>query len=679
MAYAPEVCQKYAMDEKINRKIKKWVSIVLILAVILAASIYAYDKLNEVKIASIDSIVPDEAIYYIYSYALNNKIKDFQASPFFQQVIANSAYNKYITPKLEILRQKIPFLGDIFEKDAALAVFSLGGKIGQVERKDLTDFGDFLFLARIDKNKHIKIKKAIADLYLKFTPGRQIAQNKYKGITITNYKIPKSEITIRCALLSDILVISNSSSTIQKSIDLFRIKNHYGSLHDNSRFVDLKTRIKTDPLLWGYEDLRRYYEEIMQEYAYNSLKANEPKNTSNLISFIKAKPFTDFMNIFEGVVFYLDYDELKSGFIFKSYNVFNKTGDKSILDVILYNKEVDKTSFRLVPRDIIGYYGGNQDFLKLWKVMNKFYASTEEIMKAEWKNDPRYSAYKDRIDSFSFKNIIKVLESFLGISIENDLLATIGNNFGMVFSGLEDIDIPIGLPQKDATADQKQIFSFLFPEFYGFIDLKDSQKMSETMTKMTQHIIEQANEFFQKQDEIMAKYVAKSKGVDPETVAVEKKQYFKLNTEEYSGGSIRSIDITNFPVDFIKPNYCVIDKYLIFSLSPLLTKKAIDTYKNNRGSFISGTYFESAKENLPSSYSNIVYFYFKKMISDIKSTKFYGRLQKDLSGNKRNNVTKEELDSVLSILSNINALTYTNRLSDTETIESSCYIGVKGL
>ena len=79
---------------------KKWLIIIVSVVVVSFAALYAYQALSQPRVGLLESIVPDSAIYYIYSYNLDKKITEFKDSPFFQQVSSLPVYKKFLEPKL---------------------------------------------------------------------------------------------------------------------------------------------------------------------------------------------------------------------------------------------------------------------------------------------------------------------------------------------------------------------------------------------------------------------------------------------------------------------------------------------------------------------------------------------------------------------------------------------------
>lgn len=639
---------------------KRWVGIVLLLAVLSFVSFYAYQILHKEEIAILESIVPDDVIYYVYSYNLDQKIKDFQSHPLFKQISTSEVYSKFVNPGLERIKEKVPFLPELIKKDTAAALFSVGNAGPK------NNFEDFLFLARIDSAIAGKIKKAIADFYLTFIAKSEVSYKKYNGVKITSCRFPKERI-INYAILSDVIIFSNSSDIMQESIDLFKNKSQ-NNLSQDKNFQKLKMKVKKESLLWGFGNIKNYYNEMLKAYASQSLKSQEPKGIGPIESLMKITPFINLTKVLEAYVFYIDYDEFQGTFVFKSYQAFNKAMDKeNFLDVIAYGKGIDRNTLNLIPRDIMAYCGGSQDLLNYWGFLKQISLSAEEMMKAQMQSDPRYHLYKDQLNAFSFENSLNSLESFLGVSIEKDILPLLGNNFGTVLVNVEDVDIPAN------SADAQQNFPMIFPQFYSFMELKDTAKMQIIMEDITKRIIDSANKLINLQEQAAEPSATMQAQQQNEQVAPaqQEKEFLKFRADNYNGINIYIIDmLEDFPLDNFRVNYCFLDKYMLVSLSPQLTRKIIEVYKNPQRSFTGNWDFEVIQKNMPPNYSNIIFLDFKKTIKDIRATKFFAELQTYLLGFQKG-LSKPDLDLILDTFSNISTFIFTSSLLDAETMEST--------
>lgn len=643
----------------------------IILAVVISAAYFGYQSLQEVKITSLEQIVPDDAIYYVYSYSPDKKIKELKESALFKQIYGLSLYGKLKKLQPGKIKEKIPFISEILEKDTALAVYSLNDP--SPSKKEAFNFGEFLFISRLDAKKFHKTKKAISDFYSSISGKGALSHEKYNGVKITSKDLPEMQLRINYAFFSDIFVLSNSEGIIKESIDLYRNKKQ-NSLLKNQGFQKITSKIKKDSLLWGYGDTKLYYEKTLHSFASDSLKSGARNGIDTVESIGKMKPFIDFMNVMEDHAFYIDYNDLKTGFILKSYQGFNQEMDKAgLIELLVSRKEIDKNTLRLVLDDVVAYYGANKDVGKTWNFFKVIMLSMEEVMKARMRNDPRYLAHQGQINQMSFQNVLKQAESFLGVDIEKDVVPLLGENFAAVFVGLDDVETAAVPPKAQST-------SLAFPKFYVFYELKDSKKMETTAAGVFKRLVDNINQMVSEQKKMSAQKAAQNS--QPQATVeqpAEEKPPLKLDTVDYKGANIYSIDIADFPLDFLKPNYCVLDKYLIISLSPELTKRVIDTYKDKKNSLATNFNFSSGEKESFSDYSNAIFFDFERLLNDINRSKAFNKLKDRLAQDKQKKFSVDDLDSLFKLLGNINTFVFTNRMVDAQTLESVYYLKIKGL
>lgn len=641
---------------------KKWIYIILALVIISGASIYAYQALHQaqIKVGAFESIVPDKAILYLYSYNLDNKIIEFRSSQFFQQVSSSKLYKKFIEPGLTKFRQDSVFISDLlFKKDAALAVLSFGEPEGSGEGKK-TNVADILLLLRVESKLSVRLKKELSDFYLRSVAKDGISFKNYSGIKITSYKFPQGDLIISYAILGDVIIFG-SIEGIQKSIDLFKQKNK-DSLANDVGFQKLAPKIEKDSLFWGYCNYKNYNKELVRVFVHRPSDSDLPQGANRAASLMQMKPFVELASIFEGTVFYLDYDSLKDGFIMKTYGSFNKKAadSESLLDVIASQKRVDKKQLNLVPKDAIVYCGGNYDLLNYWRFLKKFLFSLDEL-------------YKDKLANASFEHSLKMAESFLGVDIERDILASLGSNQGFAFVNINSIDFGTGQEMPVIVSRSGKGVSFPFPQIYAFLEFNDEAKLRTVMQSVSEHAITNLNKIINaQQQQGQAKQVRLDSRLKPQP---EEKEYLKLKIENYNGIDLYIIDmLEGFSIEQLRLNYCFLDNYMLISISPQLTKKIIDLSGSNYGSLNSNFEFKRAMDKMLPDYSTVLFFDFSRLMRNIKETGFINQLKKeskDFSG--------ETIDELLDILSNISTFASTQSLSDSGTSEASIYIKVKGL
>lgn len=669
-------------NKKGDDTMKKWIVIIPVIIVAAVAVFAASQRLVEHKIDSLESITPDKVIYYVSCYNPDKKIADFQGSDFFKQISGSELYKKFLQPAINQIKSKVPSLSELLKKDVSLVVLSMGNIAPGNSQINQMKLGDFLFLTRVDIDTRGKIKKSLDDFYLSLGQKNKIKHNYYSGVKITNYQLADPQIMVYCAYLSDVVLLANNIDSIKKSIDLYRNKSK-SNLLSNVNFQKLLPKIKKDSLFWLYGDNKYYYQELLRAYSYDALKSSSMKDGKSVDPLLKMKPFMNMMNVLEGYVCYANYDELKKGIELKVYQAFDRSVDEeNFMSIIAYSHAMDKGLFNLTPNDIIAFLGGNQDLKGYWEIIKKFGSSMDEMMKSQAISDPKYSEYKDQISAMSFDNNIKMLEGFLGVSIEKDILEPLGNNAAAVFVGLEDVEIST---EETPAQSNKKSTTIVFPKIYCFAELEDKAKIEKVMQDMSAHIVDTLNQLFQLQETLTKKttQAASPEGDDknnpPQETPEQKKQMLNIKTDNYGGAVITSIEISMPALAFLKINYCILDKYIILSLSPDLTKEIIDVYQGKKSNFNSSLNFKEIQGRSMADYSNIIFFDFRKMLGNIRASKSFIDMESNLDKISGGNFTKANLDSILDILSNIYSVTFSNKSIDSGALESSCYIEVKGL
>jgi hypothetical protein len=280
-------------------------------------------------------------------------------------------------------------------------------------------------------------------------------------------------------------------------------------------------------------------------------------------------------------------------------------------------------------------------------------------------------------------NTLAQMEFALGISIENDIIPCLGENYGVVFAKFDDIDVPVN-PETTASGAapaEKKSVPIIFPQLYAFCELKNSAKLQEVLIGATQRFVDQANKDRQELEaKIRAAQAANAKDKQPlPEPAKDDKKYMELKSRDYRGAKVYTVEVPDFPVGQLRFNYAFVDKYIIVSFSPEATEKAIDVISGKSDNLSGSVGFAAAKNKIPQSYSDLGFFDFRRLLNNIRSTKFFKELREKLPDKGAQAFSQADLDSVLDLLSNINSLTMTRRKADAETVESICYFDVKGL
>ena len=638
---------------------KRLLTIILILALAGGAGFYFYRQVSGVKVGALEGIIPEDVLTYIYARNPAKNLEDFQNSSFFRQISAAPFYAVSLKPKLDSLAARLPFLAGLTEREIALALFSVTGPRNY--RRDTVELGDFLFLARIDPREFGSLKKSLDDFYASFCNNEKILYYKYKGIRIAKFSLPKANAAIRYCRLGDCILITNSYPAVEKTIDLFR-KQSKASLANYAGFQKAAGRVNKGGLLYGYTNNKLYSEAQMEDLRQAFGPDLDAQNQAAL------NPYAKLMKIMDASVFSVDYDGLKQGLICKSYQTFDRHADQdNLINALVSREPMNQDAFGIVPRDTVAYYVAHQDLPGLWGILKDFISAISGMRNAGKANVP--------------PDFLKSAESFLGISIEDELLPLLGNNFGVSLVSLTDEDIVLKAPpeQQGAMAGpagagpEPAKIGIIFPQAYFFVELNDAAAMKELMEKLIRQTVENINKQYAERMKGAAQPQAETKGKEPQP-----KELLRVRVEQYQGLDLTILEIADFPAEFIQPNYCVLGKYFVFSLSPRLTKKVVDLAGEKGGSFSSNLKMESLRGQLLPEYSNLGFFDPEALVNNLRRTRFYkeSTFLNKFPGGKFN---KGDLELILDIISNIQGVVFTTRLAEPDIAETQVYIKIKGL
>jgi tRNA pseudouridine-54 N-methylase len=663
---------------------KKWIVTILLLVVAAAAgAFYVLQVLPGAKrVSSLESLVSEDTLFYAYSYNLDKKIKEFQASDFFGKLSKTSIYKAWVEPQLNHIYQNAPFLSGFLQEDVAVALLSLGNL--QSPQGSIQDLGDFLILVRLNPKKRAQIKRQVFDTYLSVTGKGKMTSKTHKGIKISKYTSLNPAFTINYAFIADVLALSNNANVIQKSIDLYQ-KTSKKSLSENSNFQSIRTKIKNDAWAWGYQNNEKYNQQLIAYYASGALRSKNARWAAYAVDPAQLAPMMELMNIIKASGFCLERDILKEGFLWKGYYLIGEPKSKAISEITKFitdKRILDEEVLRLIPQDILVYLGGCKDISALWKFIKFSFAQMPGAALAPSSGDR--SAATAGETSKDIKDNLAKLDSFLGVSIERDILPALGDDFGFIVVNLENTEITMFGPQTEPRSPSPGSFSIALPQAYTYLELKDVPRIRAILEGAVRKLVEEANQKIKEREhrwqETIGQKAPASAEKQEDLIPQEESQPLTFLKDTYQEAEIFYIDLLNFPLAFFKPNYCFLDKYVIFSYSLPLTKKVIDVYKNKGNSFAKNLNFLSMKDKIPTGYSYIAFFDIKHTIDELKRTKFFdSMLYQMLSSAGHTGLTKEELDQLLDVLSDLVSITSANMASEQDILETNHYIKIKGL
>lgn len=658
---------------------KKWIILILVLAVVGGAGAFYVFKIlpGEKKVTSLESLVSDGALFYVHSYNLDKKIKEFQKSDFVGKLTKSAIYKKWLEPQLNQLYQNAPFLFGFLEEDVAVALLSLGNL--QSPQGGFADLGDFLILVRLDPKKRAQIQRKIIDTYLSVAGKGKTSFRAYKGIKISKYTSLKPAFTINYAFIADVLVLSNNANVIPKSIDLY-LKTSKNSLSEDSKFQNIRSRVKKNAWVWGYQNNEAYNRQLFTYYASGALRSKSGRWAAYAVDPQGLAPMMELMSIIKVSGFSFQRDILKEGFLWKAFYLMGEPKSKAVSEIAKFitdKKILQKEVLRLVPRDILLYVGGCKDISAFVKFVKYSLTQTSEALAP-------YSGKGSPQVSEEIKDAYAKLDSFLGVSLEKDILPALGDDFGFIMANLENTEFSMFAQPGDSRGPMPGSFSIVIPQVYTYLELSDVPKirsiLSDAVGKLVEKVNLQIKERERRWKDAVSQQDSDSAEQLEEMMPPEEQQPLTLLKDIYQEAEIFYLDLLNFPLEIFKPNYCFLDKYLIFSYSLPLTKKVIDLYKNKGDTFSTNLSFSSIKNKIPTGYSDLVFFDIRRTIDQFKHSKFFDSIVfQMLKGAGPQGLTKDDLDQLLDVLSDLVSITSANRSSEQNILEANIYIKINGL
>lgn len=646
---------------------KQKIFVIFILLVVIAAGLFVFQMVRQPKrVKDLESIISDDAIQYVYSYNLRQKVDDFCNSEFYQKIKSLPFYETAITPELQKKKEVLSFLSEFLNEDFAFVSFSSGKPRFQRSLDSAqVKMGQYLFLARASQSKNIK--KQIADLYLSFTDKENVNFSEYKGIKLTEWKTPKSDITLVYALLADVLVLGNDIAFVKKSIDLFK-KESTDSLANDALFREItKGHLakKNDSLAWFYINYENYlkdaFSDIDEQYSELSLPGSENIDFGGLFNLVKS-----IAQINKGAVIYFDYDQTKSGIMAKSYQFFDKSKDEyGLLDYVFSSKGIDKEFLKLVPYNIIMYFGFSGNLMNYYNSLEKMFSAVDTGEK------------KTQVGS-----LLQNTDIFSQIDFKNDLLPLFADNFGIMFSGFEQITPQVSSQQVNPFMQM----AFPLPKISLYFKLKDPNMAKESIDSIVQQIVDKANESLR--EKISQELQRRIESLDPQQreaylasgqdpmAQLKEVEVVKRIEKKYKGVEATSIEIQN---SSITPTYFYLDKYLIISLSFNDLREMANVSEDSYDSFASYSEREYLTEKMLPSYSTLYFVNFSGLIEKIRETMIFKMLIANVAMKSGGKISVSDVDSIMDVLDDISLSVQTTSASGDESVEGMFYIQIEGL
>lgn len=352
--------------------------------------------------------------------------------------------------------------------------------------------GGFLFAAPISATT--KIQEKLNRIKDSFLGGKgNVSEENYDKNTIITYRSQEQKISFHYMILKKIIMVSSSDILLKKGIDLMEKKGA-------SRFAqsdDFKSLFKVSDLSAAgllFVDIERATPYLISDAAMGKkVSSTAKKSIKKQLESIKHLGLT--VNIQKGI-------EIKSTF------TINQKKEGKLLIQAFAQEPREPKSLRFMPENVF-LYGAN-----IFEPAHFF----DQLGKKPVKNSKSKKGFE--------KNIMEFFKKFPGISLKEDIIPFIGNEFFYSVSGLN-----------------KNSF-FQIPNMSVGIEIKNTKKIERLLKKIQTRM----TELFQQKP---------------------------FQKEIYKGYNIQFLP---FPIG-IQPGYFIAKSFLFFSVNQAGIRQTIDALK----------------------------------------------------------------------------------------------------
>ena len=140
-----------------------------------------------------------------------------------------------------------------------------------------------------------------------------------------------------------------------------------------------------------------------------------------------------------------------------------------------------------MPRDILLYVGWCKDIAAFWRFIEYSFSqmSQADLLSSSGRQTEEVTK--------GMKDGLAKLDSFLGVSVEKDILPALGDDFGFIVANLENTKINMLGPQTVSRGPMPGSFSIALPQIYTYLELKDVPKIRAILEDAVGKLVEKAN------------------------------------------------------------------------------------------------------------------------------------------------------------------------------------------
>jgi hypothetical protein len=510
---------------------KKILTIIIIVLLIGAAAYggyYGYKTFIAMK-KSVADILPQGPLHYIHFKNTEQLVTDFSSTEFwksfsnidFETIMKKGRYPEGSIEAFKNFQKYLAEAADqemvrnFFGQEFAVAVYPTNKQVTNPMNFSQV-LENMMFITRM--NTEAKLAQSFSGVFMQFADNVSEDIEEYKKhevhvlkidgdfLKVGEVKLPPLEVGY--VRINDYFIFGLGKRAARACIDTIEQKE-VPSLAEGDLFQKAQNKHIAGADILGFMNLDMFSKRMKMQ-AYNAL-AKMPENVEQAKNQVD-EYFKQWQGV-DGIGYSASFEDLARMKIDLFYQKEGLHADiKPLYDCIAINNE----SIRLVPQEVLGYHWQScLDVKSYWNAERK-------------KLEARLAAEQKEI---TMDQIIQQFENKFKLSIENDIIPALGQEFG---GYLTDIDTKAPYP---------------IPQLVLFMEISDQAK--------AQGIIETFINFF---------------------------PIFQAEEKEYSGTKIKYFNIPL--LNNLSPSYALVGDYLMLSTNKDLLEQSIDARGDNEKAFL---------------------------------------------------------------------------------------------
>jgi hypothetical protein len=614
---------------------RKLIVIAAVVIVGASAAFFAYERMQRVSgVGSLETIIPPDAVYYFFVRNGAEKAEDFKKSTFFQKIEQSNFFQKTIFSQHGVKLLLEDGLLKSFNHDAAFVSFSprlLLSLLKDSVNKE-ADSGNFLLFLRLGFEGNIK-KTALA-AYLRLFKKDNVERSSYRGVRIVTYALDGQTSggndSLSYALIKDVLVLGNDIERIKEVIHLSEDLQAPSLAHDQvyRELSGEHVHEKNSALLWSFINCPKLRE---------SLKDVDDFIAARFYSSLVPDHLEDIFSSTRGIFTIIAYDKPKRGVLVRTYQLFE---DNAISDRFpnIFSSQASglESHFSLVGDIPLGYLGLSGNLSS--------YLSHFKSWQRQYENEPTDNEDNSRSFSYLAKHFFGKKPA-LKEHVEKDLMPLLGNNFSLVFSGIEEVSFF----NQESPVNPLSLVPSPVPQSMMILEAKDRQSASRLISLLARALVS-----FKEKEGVRA----------------------REETLWHDGVEIKRYVFSDSPVGLM---FFIIDRQCLVSTSFDFSKKMINNFKNSDNiSKTAFVYSFDPKRVFPQG-SYVFSLDFSSLIDNLAQTKLFQFIKPTVGFFTQGRILSQDVDIAVDILNDVDIIAQAYRLWGPNRGEGIIYVGIDGL